>query len=94
MFLKKRDYICSVIKTQNEMNFKKINQAVALQKKANYQIETFGSTTEEVYNKLELLADSFTEEEADEFLAILLSTAQEDDFALYVESEIDFIRNK
>jgi hypothetical protein len=76
------------------MNFKKINQAVALQKKANYQIETFGQTTEDVANELELLSDSFTQEEADEFIAILLSTAQEDDFALYVQSEIDFIRNK
>ncbi len=76
------------------MNFKKINQAVALQKKANYQIETFGLTTKEVANKLEILVDSFTKEESDEFLAILLSTAQEDDFALYFQSEVDFTTNK
>ena len=76
------------------MNFAKINQAVALQKKANYQIETFGQTTEEVISLLESIVDSFNEDESDEFIAVLSATAQEDDFALYVQSEIDFIRNK
>ena len=76
------------------MNFAKINQAVALQKKANYQIETFGQTTEKVISLLELIVDSFNKDESDEFIAVLSATAQEDDFALYVQSEIDFIRNK
>ena len=92
MFLKKRDYICSVIKTQNEMNFRKINQAVALQKKANYQIEIYGQASEDVVDLLLEISDSFTAEEASEFLMVYEASSQEEDF--YVQSEIDFIRNK
>ena len=92
MFLKKRDYICSVIKTQNEMNFKKINEAVALQKKANYQIEIYGQASEDVVELLLEISDSFTAEEASEFLMVYEASSQEEDF--YVQSEIDFIRNK
>jgi len=92
LFLKKRDYICSVIKTQNEMNFRKINQAVALQKKANYQIEIYGQASEDVVDLLLEISDSFTAEEASEFLMVYEASSQEEDF--YVQSEIDFIRNK
>jgi len=92
LFLKKRDYICSVIKTQNEMNFKKINEAVALQKKANYQIEIYGQASEDVVELLLEISDSFTAEEASEFLMVYEASSQEEDF--YVQSEIDFIRNK
>lgn len=76
------------------MNFKKINQAVALQKKANYQIDTYGATTEEVANELEQLVDSFTEEEAEEFLMVYKTTSEEEEFSFYVQSEIDYLRNK
>jgi len=74
------------------MNFKKINQAVALQKKANYQIEIYGQASEDVVDLLLEISDSFTAEEASEFLMVYEASNQEEDF--YVQSEIDFIRNK
>ena len=74
------------------MNFKKIYQAVALQKKANYQIETYGCATEDVVDLLMEISDSFTEEEASEFLIVCEASNQEEDF--YLNEQVDLILNK
>jgi hypothetical protein len=74
------------------MNFKKIYQAVALQKKANYQIETYGRATEDVVDLLMEITDSFTAEEASEFIVVYEASSQEDDF--YLNEQVDLIRNK
>jgi hypothetical protein len=74
------------------MNFKKIYQAVALQKKANYQIETCGRATEDVVDLLMEITDSFTAEEANEFIVVYEASSQEDDF--YLNEQVDLIRNK
>ncbi len=84
--------MCSNQKHKKQMNFKKIHQAVALQKKANYQIETYGQASEDVVDLLMEIADSFTEEESSEFLMVYDVSNQEEDF--YVNEQVDLILKK
>jgi hypothetical protein len=52
------------------MNSKKVDQVIALQRKANYQIEYFGEADHDTVDEMIELADSLTPEEADVVLEL------------------------
>ena len=65
------------------MNFKKINQAVSLQMKANYEMDTLGQASKETVSDLDKIIDSFTEEEANEYLMVYQTLSQEELFYIF-----------
>jgi hypothetical protein len=52
------------------MNSKKVEQVIALQRKANYQIEYFGEADHDTVDEMIELADSLTPEEEDAVLEL------------------------
>jgi len=74
------------------MNFKEIYRAVALQKKINFQIDTYGYPNQSVIDEKDSIIKFFTREEIDEFLMVFDSTKHEEEF--YAQEEIEIHTSK
>ena len=74
------------------MNFKEIYRAVALQKKINFQIDTYGYPNQSVIDEKDSIIKYFTIEEIDEFLMVFDSTKHEEEF--YGQEEIEILTSK
>jgi len=74
------------------MNFKEIYRAVALQKKINFQIDTYGYPNQSVIDEKDSIIKYFTREEIDEFLMVFDSTKHEEEF--YAQEEIEILTSK
>jgi hypothetical protein len=74
------------------MNFKEIYRAVALQKKLNFQIDTYGYPNQNTIDEKDAIIKFFTREEIDEFLMVFDSTKHEEEF--YAQEEIAILTSK
>ena len=74
------------------MNFKEIYRAVALQKKINFQIDTYGYPNQSVIDEKDSIIKFFTKEEIDEFLMVFDTTKHEEEF--YTQEEIAILTSK